>query len=100
MADNNWLLGDSTPVSIAQEFEAAPVAAVWGWFGLPTAGEGSEFRAAEPAWTQSYWAPAELAFGGPEESSMGDVPNVALLACIDWGAVAITAAGLGGVMQT
>jgi hypothetical protein len=99
MAENNWLLNDSAPVSFAQEFQAAPSEGVWGWFGLPMAGEGAEFAAAATPWVETYWAPAEMAFNGAESPTSSDVPNTALLSRIMLGQIAITAAGLGGVLQ-
>lgn len=37
--------------------------------------------------------------GGDDAGAVTDVPNTALMSCIDTGQVAITAAGLGGVIQ-
>jgi hypothetical protein len=100
MAENNWLLNDSAPVSFAQEFQVAPSEGVWGWFGLPMAGEGTEFAAATSPWSETYWTPAEMAFNGPETPpASGDVPNTALLSRITLGQIAITASGLGGTLQ-
>ncbi len=65
MAENNWLLNDA-PL-ITEEFTAAQAAKAWGWFGLPVAGEGSEFDAAATPWaTETPWTPAELASNAAE----------------------------------
>lgn len=66
MAENNWLLNDSAPASLGQEFSSATTAKAWGWFGLPAAGEGSEFETAATPSTATPWTPAELAFNAAE----------------------------------
>jgi len=60
MAENNWLLNDSGPVPLAQEFAAAQAEAAWGWFGLPAAGEGSEFAAAATPWAYDFHPSPDL----------------------------------------
>lgn len=55
MPENTWLLNDSAPVPLAQEFSAAPSEAAWGWFGLPAAGEGSEFAPPVAPWAEHDW---------------------------------------------
>ena len=66
MAENAWLLNDSAPVPVGQEFSPAAPAKAWGWFGLPAAGEGSEFEVAAIPSVATPWTPAELAFNGAE----------------------------------
>ena len=58
MAENNWVLNDSAPTSLAQEFAAAPTEGAWGWFGLPAAGEGTEFAAPAAHWAEQDWLAA------------------------------------------
>ena len=58
MAENNWVLTDSAPTSLAQEFAAAPTEGAWGWFGLPAAGEGTEFAAPAAPWAEQDWLAA------------------------------------------
>ena len=66
MAENNWLLNDSAPVPLGQEFAAAAPAKAWGWFGMPAAGEGSQFEAAANPSTETFWTPAEIAFNNAQ----------------------------------
>lgn len=54
MPENVWLLNDSAPVPLTQEFSAASAAAAWGWLGMPAAGEGSEFAAEATPWAYDF----------------------------------------------
>ncbi len=71
MAENNWLLNDSSPASVGQEFSAAASEKAWGWFGLPAAGIGSEFETPAAESVETPWTPLELAFNGAESGGGG-----------------------------
>lgn len=54
MAETAWLLNDSAPVPFGQAFDAASPAKLWGWFGMPAAGEGSAFETAAVPWSYDF----------------------------------------------
>lgn len=78
MPENNWLLNDSAPVTLAQEFSAAPSEAAWGWFGLPMAGEGSEFAPPAAPWAEHDWL-AVLGYGMAAEVGSDELIGQACL---------------------
>lgn len=96
MAENNWLLNDSAPVPLGQEFSAAASAKSWGWFGLPAAGQGSEFEAAATPSAETPWTPAELAFNAAEAGGGGITATAAITEADDTGS-ASAALAIGAV---
>lgn len=64
MPDNNWLLQDIAPVTLAQEFEAALTEAAWVLNDTGPLSLTLEFSAAASEWSDTYWTPAQIAFNG------------------------------------
>lgn len=54
MAENNWLINDSAPTGLAQEFATPQAEASWGWFGLPMGGEGMLFDTPATPWAYDF----------------------------------------------
>lgn len=79
MPEATWILNDSVPAPLSQEFSAAPSEAAWGWFGLPIAGEGSIFDSASVPWLEYDWL---TLLGFMAAAQQGDSLPVAIPAII------------------
>lgn len=60
-----WVLNDTFPLVLAQQFNPVGADLAWGWFGHIFA-EGGAFEAVGAEWAATYWSPWELAYNGPE----------------------------------
>jgi len=54
---SSWGLNTSAPSSIDQAFNSASQEKSWGWFGLPSSGEGSLFEAQPVGWEFDFSLP-------------------------------------------
>jgi hypothetical protein len=100
MAERNWLLNDSFPLSLAQEFETPVAEGSWTLNDSFPVSLAQTFAAPAAEWSGTYWGPFELAFNAVEVA--GDVTGtIAAATAADLGAASglVTVAGsIAGIL--